>query len=336
HLRGLRPRRRRGGGAGRAGHGRRRRGQPPAAAQLRAEHVAAREGRDTGHANLSSRRRRLEPRGRVRPRANRRRRRRRAADLRGQDPTLAVRRSRARGRPDRLAAARRRAQAQRGRRLRGRADRRLDADAGDAEEVGGAADRTGRRRKHLRAVVDRVVSLEVASTERRGVERGRGLAVVGALVVILVGLFWLFGRDRGGESGADESPGADGGAPELGAKKPIGATGLLDVEGLERGSIAGKVSDQNGAPLAGARVCARGVSGRLTHGRLQFPVCTRSGADGSYRIEGLLPARYGVGAFAPGYLPAAYAVVTSAGSRAREIGLAAGQHAKGIDLVLRS
>ncbi|HLT36482.1 MAG TPA: carboxypeptidase regulatory-like domain-containing protein [Enhygromyxa sp.] len=160
--------------------------------------------------------------------------------------------------------------------------------------------------------------------------------VVGALVVILVGLFWLFGRDRGGESGADESRGADATAPELGAKKPIGATGLLDVEGLERGSIAGKVSDQNGAPLAGARVCARGVSDRLTHGRLQFPVCTRSGADGSYRIEGLLPARYGVGAFAPGYLPAAYAVVTSAGSRAREIGLAAGQHAKGIDLVLRS
>ncbi|MFO7566429.1 MAG: carboxypeptidase regulatory-like domain-containing protein [Enhygromyxa sp.] len=124
--------------------------------------------------------------------------------------------------------------------------------------------------------------------------------------------------------------------PEVRGSKPIAATGLLDVEGLERGSITGKVSDEDGAPLAGARVCARGMSDRLTYGRLEFPVCTRSGDDGTYRIEGLLPARYSVGAFARGHMPAAYAVATNAGSREREIGLAAGQHAKGIDLVLRS
>jgi protocatechuate 3,4-dioxygenase beta subunit len=97
---------------------------------------------------------------------------------------------------------------------------------------------------------------------------------------------------------------------------------------FKRGSIAGTISDDANRPIPGARVCARGWSTKLGTEPFREPTCTTADTRGGYTIDGLLPARYAVTAFAPRYLPAVEA-------RDGGIELAEGARVTDISLVLR-
>ncbi len=155
----------------------------------------------------------------------------------------------------------------------------------------------------------------------------RRLAIgVAALLVLAALAAWWKTRTSGA---ADEraAPGAGSRAPD----RERSAGGPIDVATVARGAIAGTVRDPQGAAIDGAQVCAHGRSEQLSDEDLRDPRCARTGADGRYRVDGLLPARYEVHASAPRFTPASYRDERrSAGLR-----LAAGQQRGGIDIVLR-
>src|SRR5262245_21809704 len=62
----------------------------------------------------------------------------------------------------------------------------------------------------------------------------------------------------------------------------------VDPAKLSRGSLAGTVRDDAGAPLAGARVCADGSSQELDDELFRDPPCVDADAAGRFAIDGLL------------------------------------------------
>lgn len=69
-----------------------------------------------------------------------------------------------------------------------------------------------------------------------------------------------------------------------------------DAEEVSTGSISGKVVNENGQPLTGAVVFVRGVGARPGPGR-----STATDLEGSFRVNGLDPGLYTIGANAPAY-----------------------------------
>ncbi|XYH99561.1 carboxypeptidase regulatory-like domain-containing protein [Sorangium sp. So ce1128] len=98
------------------------------------------------------------------------------------------------------------------------------------------------------------------------------------------------------------------------------------------GSIAGRVAEPAGAPVAGAMVCALLEPGPLSLAETREPVCAQAAGDGRYTLSGLPPARWMISASAPGHRPAYYA--SPDGSRAPFVALGAGEARTGVDLVL--
>src|SRR5262245_34293535 len=74
---------------------------------------------------------------------------------------------------------------------------------------------------------------------------------------------------------------------------------------MPRASIAGPVKNEQGPPIARARVCADATSPELSAEDVRAPRCVDSNATGGYSIENLLAARYEITAVAKGYRPAA-------------------------------
>ncbi|XXT21197.1 carboxypeptidase regulatory-like domain-containing protein [Sorangium sp. So ce429] len=98
------------------------------------------------------------------------------------------------------------------------------------------------------------------------------------------------------------------------------------------GSIAGRVAEPAGAPVAGAMVCALLEPGPLSLVETRDPVCAQAAGDGRYTLSGLPPARWRVSVSAPGHRPARYAAPD--GPRAPFVALGAGEARTGVDLVL--
>lgn len=69
-----------------------------------------------------------------------------------------------------------------------------------------------------------------------------------------------------------------------------------DAEEVSTGSISGKVVNENGQPLTGAAVFIRGVGARFGPGR-----STGTDLEGNFRVNGLDPGLYTIGANAPAY-----------------------------------
>src|SRR5687768_8324793 len=61
-----------------------------------------------------------------------------------------------------------------------------------------------------------------------------------------------------------------------------------DPKTMMRGSIAGSVTAE-GPTLGGAQVCVRGSSPHLADEVLRDPTCTKTDANGRYKLAGLLP-----------------------------------------------
>ncbi|MGB1017255.1 MAG: hypothetical protein ACPG4T_24165, partial [Nannocystaceae bacterium] len=92
--------------------------------------------------------------------------------------------------------------------------------------------------------------------------------------------------------------------------------------------------DPDGQALAGATVCASLGSRLLVLKPLNAVHCVTSEADGSYRIEGLLPVDIRVSASAPQHIPNHYRKATS-GPLDQIVRLQAGGEHGGIDIELR-
>ncbi|WP_394834476.1 carboxypeptidase-like regulatory domain-containing protein [Pendulispora rubella] len=59
-----------------------------------------------------------------------------------------------------------------------------------------------------------------------------------------------------------------------------------------RATIAGRVTDASGAPVAEATVCISGWSPTLVSADMREPRCTVTGTGGAYRLAELPPATY--------------------------------------------
>src|SRR5262249_59110719 len=116
----------------------------------------------------------------------------------------------------------------------------------------------------------------------------RALVLVGCVAILGLALFLLLRRGErpGTHVSSTTAPGA--GAPV--AARPAGAPDALAA------SVAGKVTDGAGAPLAGAVVR---VSPREQRPGAAAPAIAPGGAGGAVRIAGLPPGRWPGGAAPP-------------------------------------
>src|SRR5690606_38714588 len=113
--------------------------------------------------------------------------------------------------------------------------------------------------------------------------------VIAALVFAVVGAWLLLGAadERPSEHDADSSEDE----PHLARKKPRRASARPDLANQAKAAITGTVRDREGQPIAGAQVCAWPHTGDLEGLAPGFPRCTKTEADGHYRLEPLLPVR---------------------------------------------
>ncbi|MBZ5712260.1 carboxypeptidase regulatory-like domain-containing protein [Nannocystis pusilla] len=161
--------------------------------------------------------------------------------------------------------------------------------------------------------------------------------VTASALGVLALLLWWWSAGRRGEDGAgqDGAPAA-GGAAALDVGPLVDAARLprFDPRRADRSAVSGHVREPDGRAIAGATVCAGSSAPGLDAKELAARTCATSEADGSYRIEGLLPVPHFVHASAPGHLPAGYRRGKGARARGR-VTLLAGQETREVDVVLR-
>lgn len=114
------------------------------------------------------------------------------------------------------------------------------------------------------------------------------------------------------------------------AKPKLPRQSALELHEAPKASISGIVRTEGGRPLPGARVCAFVVGDEITRPR-EAP-CVASTADGRFRLEGLLGARYDVTASAPQHVPGRY---VPENTKSESLRIASGQHRTGIEISLQ-
>jgi protocatechuate 3,4-dioxygenase beta subunit len=100
-------------------------------------------------------------------------------------------------------------------------------------------------------------------------------------------------------------------APKSSAKSlPAGATMSTqqrpDPKTQPRGSIAGTITDEQKAPIAGARVCAELYSQQISAQDVRDPICTTADDKGRYALKNLYAGEYEVAASAKTFRPGSY------------------------------
>jgi protocatechuate 3,4-dioxygenase beta subunit len=162
-------------------------------------------------------------------------------------------------------------------------------------------------------------------------ERRRYATICGVAVVVVIALaiWWKVGDDGGGADDTAPRPGAVGADKRFDrARRGFRA----DLTRMATGAIEGTVRDLTGSPVSAAQVCGSARSNDIPIDRIRDPICTTAGADGRYRLSGLLPARYSVAASAPRFRPGQYRDA----KRRTSLQLAPGEERRGIDIVLGS
>lgn len=163
----------------------------------------------------------------------------------------------------------------------------------------------------------------------------RKFVTAGAIGVIALLLWWWSAGRPGEGTEGPGGPGATGGGPGLDVGPLVDKARLerVDIRRADRAAISGHVREPGGGAIAGATVCAGSPAAGLSRSELDARTCVTSEVDGSYRIEGLLPAPQFVHASAPGHVPGEHRV--GSGPRARTwVRLRAGQETREVDVVL--
>lgn len=155
----------------------------------------------------------------------------------------------------------------------------------------------------------------------------------------MIGLTALIGTTLYFRWDAD-GPGTHGGGADLNRKEAVPMAAPREQPELpdeqrrrERATISGRVSDVEGAPIAGATVCAMASSALHSERDTRWPRCADTGADGRYVIADLFGVQHRVSASAVGHLPADYTYM-QAGARRRSVELRPGSAAADIDVEL--
>lgn len=158
-----------------------------------------------------------------------------------------------------------------------------------------------------------------------------------AVGVVVLGAALLVWRCRGRDGDAPTStPGTSKPtAPAAATRSTAPATPRPDPAKIARAAIAGTVTrDDTKAPVAGARVCARGESRDYPDELLRDAPCVTTAENGTYVIEGLLPAQYAVSASGKTLRPEQYHPPGK--PKVRTFPVKAGERVTGIDLALRA
>lgn len=161
--------------------------------------------------------------------------------------------------------------------------------------------------------------------------------VVAVTAVLAAVLVWRCAGGGGSSSNAaasksesSEKPTAVAIAPNVGRE----VTKRPDPQKQPRGSIAGTVKDDKGAPIANARVCVDPSSSELPIELQRDPICKPTDAAGAYKLVELYAAHYSATAGADGFRPETF---HPKGDRHKSgFELAAGEAKTGVDFVLRS
>ena len=159
-----------------------------------------------------------------------------------------------------------------------------------------------------------------------------GWWVVGLVVAVLLVFGWQRGGPRFGRQDASLAP---GGREDV----PRGASFLRipphsDPRTQERGSLAGTVRNEAGAPINLASVCASMQDDELPTELTREATCVTTDANGRYFVENLVSTKYSVAAGAKGYRPE---IFQPEGDRKRSsFQLTPGEKKTGVDLTLRS
>ena len=154
--------------------------------------------------------------------------------------------------------------------------------------------------------------------------------------------YWLWPR-AASVDGDEAANRHDAGKRSSDARADASADGLRpkglvvardDVLVANKAALSGTVRTPEGAPIAGAQVCAFPRSNTLLRSELRDPFCSTSRSDGTYRIDGLFPVEHRVSASAPTYIPDRHE--HGEGPRKRSaVYLVAGGERSGVDIVLK-
>lgn len=156
--------------------------------------------------------------------------------------------------------------------------------------------------------------------KRAIVGAGVALAIIAAIVV----------TQCGGAESTRPAPSTTPQSGSSGVKVARTRDRHVDPRTLQRASIAGSVSDDKRAPIAGARVCADAESSMLSLQTTRDPACTTTGPDGYFTLTNLVAANYVVSAGAKTYRPSVFG-----DRRNPKFTLAAGEAKQGVDITLR-
>lgn len=163
--------------------------------------------------------------------------------------------------------------------------------------------------------------------------KGRSGWLFVLVAVVLGGGWWLLrsGQVEVADASAEvRERGDDRAVERLNARHRLDR----DVRHEARATIRGRVTDGDGEPIGGARVCALTSTPDLESLITRQPVCSLADAQGYYAVEGLFAVSYRVSASAPRHRPAQWVDGETTTSRRFELRLSAGQTVEGIDLVL--
>ena len=172
----------------------------------------------------------------------------------------------------------------------------------------------------------RVTARQTIAASRR---TSATVAGVVAAVALILSLFW--NREPGeGEPGVADSKTER--SPENVQQRRERDSGrrMLDAN---KASVSGTILDPDGAPIAGATVCAESDNTMLFGAGDKLPKCTTSEHDGHYRLDGLWPVSTTIHAGAPQFIPVQWSERVGHGER-NEIRLHSGEERREIDITL--
>ncbi|MBX7081568.1 MAG: carboxypeptidase regulatory-like domain-containing protein [Nannocystaceae bacterium] len=134
--------------------------------------------------------------------------------------------------------------------------------------------------------------------------RTRWLALALGLVALLGGLAWWLARRAEPDAATPAAEEVPARVRIVAQKQAARARGEVD---LRAASVSGRVTGSDGKPIAGALVLLTskglGPAAGERRGKAAEPLLARTDAGGSWRVDGVSPGRYTIGASARGYLP---------------------------------